>query len=184
MIDADYTGEVKIIMVNYNEQDYEVKKGDKIAQLIVEKIMDEEIVLVKELDSTEREAKGFGSSDTEMSKQVGTGANLLTKHSWEVPGRSDQPNSHNQSLSEKVLSEHSKNQPDRGCRETPSQPMMTKQVRTGANLLTNPFQKVTRPTDYKEGHNPHKQKIHISEITQKEFRQAYRNGEATGIVKF
>ena len=63
--------------------------------------------------------------------------------------------------------------------------MMTKQVRTGANLLTNPFQKVARPTDHREGHNPHKQKkIHISEIIQQEFRQAYRNGEATGIVKF
>ena len=94
VIDADYTGEVKIIMVNYNEQDYEVKKGDKIAQLIVKRIMDEEIVLVKELDITEREAKGFGSSDTEMSKQVGTGANLLTK--------SPHQNLSNTSLSEPI----------------------------------------------------------------------------------
>ena len=72
-----------------------------------------------------------------MTQQVRTGADLLTKHSWKVTGRSDQPNSHNQSLSEKVLSEHYKDQPDRGYREKPSQPMMTKQVRTSANLLTN-----------------------------------------------
>src|SRR6201995_467049 len=142
-------------MVNYGEQDYEAQKEDKIAHLIVERIMDEEIVLVKELDITERGEKGFGSSDTEMNKQVGTsanlltksphqnfsrtslsnrlrrdrqetprlgimtqqvrtGADLLTKHSREVTERSDQPNSHTQSLSEKVLSEHSENQPDRG----------------------------------------------------------------------
>ena len=41
--------------------------------------MNEEIILVEELDTTERGTKGFGSSDTEMNKQVGTGANLLTK---------------------------------------------------------------------------------------------------------
>ena len=75
-------------------------------------------------------------------------------------------------------------QPDRGCRETPSQPMMTYQVRTGADLLTNHFQKVTNPTEHRKGHNPPKNnKIHISEITQKEFRKAYRDGEITGIVK-
>ena len=63
--------------------------------------------------------------------------------------------------------------------------MMTKQVRTSADLLTNQFQKVIVPTDHRGGHNtPKSNKIHISEITQKEFRQAYQNGEATGIVKF
>src|SRR6201999_3019812 len=153
---------------NYGEQDYEVQKGDKIAQLIVERIMDEEIVLVKELDITERGVEGFGSSDTEM-----------------ITERSDQPNSHTQSLSEKVLSEHFENQPNRGCRKTPNQPMMTKQVHTGANLLTNQFRKVTRPADCRRSHNPPKNnKIHISEIRQKEFRRAYRDGETTGIVKF
>ena len=227
VIDADYTGEIKIILVNLSNQDYEVKKGDKIAQLIVERIMNKEMEIVKELDTTERGAKGFGRSDTEMNKQVSTsanlltkslhqnwpgislsetmkkqgcqgtprprmmtqqvhtGADLLTKHSWEPMGRLDKPNSHNHSLSKKVLSEPSKDQPDRGYRETPSQSMMTKQVRTGADLLTNQFQKVTRPTDRRESHNPHKgKKIRISEITQKEFCQAYRNGEATGIVRF
>ena len=41
-----------IILVNLGDQEYEVQKGDKIAQLIVERIMKEEIVLVKELDTT------------------------------------------------------------------------------------------------------------------------------------
>ena len=72
VIDADYTGEVKIILVNLGDQDYEVQKGDKIAQLIVERIMNEDIVLVKELDTTKRGMKGFGSSDTEMNKHTKT----------------------------------------------------------------------------------------------------------------
>ena len=63
--------------------------------------------------------------------------------------------------------------------------MMTKQVCTGVDLPTNQFQKVIIPTDRRRGHNPPKSnKIHINEITQKEFRRAYRNGETTGIVKF
>ena len=120
-----------------------------------------------------------------MTQQVRTSANLLTKHSWKVTGRSDKPNNHNRSLSEKVLCEPPNGQPDRGCREMPSQPMMTKQVRTGADLLTNQFQKVIIPTDRRRSHNPPKSyNIHTSEITQKEFRRAYRNRETTGIVKF
>ena len=192
--------------------------------------MNEEIILVGELDTTERGTKGFGSSDTEMNKQVGTGAdlltkslhqnfssnslseptenrkkngcqeaprpammteqvrtgaNLLTKHSWKVTGRLDKLNSHNYSLNEKILSEPPNGQPNRSHRETPSQPMMTKQVRTGADLLTNQFQKVTRPADCRRGHNPPKNnKIHIGEITQKEFRQAYRDGETTELSNF
>ena len=45
VIDADYNGEVKVILVNLSDQDYEVHKEDKIAQLIVERILSEEIVL-------------------------------------------------------------------------------------------------------------------------------------------
>ena len=68
LIDADYTGEIKVILVNLSNKDYEVQKGDKIAQLIVKRIMDEEMVIVKELDTTERGLKGFWSSDTKMNK--------------------------------------------------------------------------------------------------------------------
>src|SRR6201995_2255711 len=135
VIDADYTGEVKIIMVNYGEQDYEVQKGDKIAQLIVERIMDEEIVLVKELDITERGAEGFGSSDTGMSKQVGTGANLLTK--------SPHQNSSRTSLNSRLR---------RDRQETPRPGMMTQQVRTSADLLTKHSRKVTARSEKPNRH--------------------------------
>ena len=46
VIDADYTGEIKVVLVNLGCQDYEVHKGDRIAQLIVEKILSEDMVLV------------------------------------------------------------------------------------------------------------------------------------------
>ena len=99
------------------------------------------MVVVKELDTTERGTKGFGSSDTEMNKQVGTGANLLTK--------SPPQNFSRTSLSKRL---------GRDRQETPRPGMMTQRVRTSADLLTNPFQKITRATDHGEGHNPHKRK--------------------------
>ena len=68
VIDADYTGEVKVILANLSDQDYEVHKGDKIAQLIVEIILSEEIVLAQDLEDTKRGTKGFGSSDKELTK--------------------------------------------------------------------------------------------------------------------
>ena len=79
VIDADYTGEVKVIMANLSDQDYEVHKEDKIAQLIVERILREEIVLVQDLEDTKRGTKGFGSSDKELTKQTGAGTDLLSK---------------------------------------------------------------------------------------------------------
>jgi dUTP pyrophosphatase len=63
VIDPDYTGEVKVILFNHGENDFEVKKGDRIAQLILEKCevppIGEIINLVKE---TERGSGGFGST--------------------------------------------------------------------------------------------------------------------------
>ncbi len=63
VIDPDYTGEVKVVLFNHGENDFEVKKGDRIAQLILERCetppIDEIINLVKE---TERGSSGFGST--------------------------------------------------------------------------------------------------------------------------
>ena len=52
VIDADYNTEINIIMVNLCDQDYIVPKADKIAQLIVEWIANEETILVEKLDNT------------------------------------------------------------------------------------------------------------------------------------
>ena len=113
VIDADYTGEIKVVLVNLGTEDYQVHKGDKIAQLIVERIISEEAILVHELETTTRGTKGFGSSDRRtprpdrMTKQSHTGAELPTNQSWKVTGRSDTQGSHNQHTkeAERLLSE-------------------------------------------------------------------------------
>ncbi|CCH63160.1 hypothetical protein TBLA_0J01650 [Henningerozyma blattae CBS 6284] len=63
VIDRDYTGEVKIMLFNHSEKDFEIIKGDRIAQLILERIIDDaEIVVVESLEESERGSSGFGST--------------------------------------------------------------------------------------------------------------------------
>ncbi|XP_075494957.1 deoxyuridine 5'-triphosphate nucleotidohydrolase [Primulina tabacum] len=62
VIDADYRGPVGVILFNHSDVDFEVKIGDRIAQLIIEKIMTPEVVEVDDLDSTLRGSSGFGST--------------------------------------------------------------------------------------------------------------------------
>uniref|UniRef100_A0A1I7UC26 dUTP diphosphatase n=1 Tax=Caenorhabditis tropicalis TaxID=1561998 RepID=A0A1I7UC26_9PELO len=62
VIDSDYRGEVKVLLFNFSDVDFEVKKGDRIAQLICERIGNPEYEQVTTLDTTERGAGGFGST--------------------------------------------------------------------------------------------------------------------------
>ena len=62
MIDADYRGPVGVILFNHSDTDFEVKPGDRIAQLIIEKIITPEVLEVDDLDSTVRGEGGFGST--------------------------------------------------------------------------------------------------------------------------
>jgi len=64
VIDRDYTGPVKIMLHNLSNDTYEIKKNDRIAQLILEKIETPDITLVDNLDNTERGSCGFGSTGT------------------------------------------------------------------------------------------------------------------------
>ncbi|HHW67407.1 MAG: dUTP pyrophosphatase [Epulopiscium sp.] len=59
-IDADYRGEIKVIMINLGEEDFIIQRGDRIAQMIINKIEEIEWIPVKELDHTERKDGGFG----------------------------------------------------------------------------------------------------------------------------
>ena len=62
VIDPDYTGEVKVVLFNHGDKDFEVKKGDRIAQLILERC---ETPMIKEiglLEETLRGSDGFGST--------------------------------------------------------------------------------------------------------------------------
>ena len=59
-IDADYRGEVKVILINLSENDFVIKSGDRIAQLVIAKHEQMEVVEVQTLSETERGAGGFG----------------------------------------------------------------------------------------------------------------------------
>ena len=61
VFDSGYRGEVMVILMNLGKEPYEVKKGQKIAQLVIKKIEKPEII-EDNLDETERGDKGFGSS--------------------------------------------------------------------------------------------------------------------------
>lgn len=60
--DAGYRGEYKIVLINLSSKDYKIKKGQKIAQVLIQKIENPEIEEVNELSKTERGAGGFGST--------------------------------------------------------------------------------------------------------------------------
>jgi len=62
VVDSDYSGEVKVILMNNGDEPYSIKVGDRIAQIIFEKIYTNELIEVDELDQTNRGTKGFGSS--------------------------------------------------------------------------------------------------------------------------
>jgi dUTP pyrophosphatase len=62
VIDEDYTGNVGVILFNHSETNFTVSKGDRIAQLIIEKIEYVDVVHVRDLSSTDRGTNGFGST--------------------------------------------------------------------------------------------------------------------------
>lgn len=73
-IDADYRGEVKVILINHGQRVFTVEHGDRIAQLVVAAVLQAEIVEVAELSETTRGAGGFGStgvSDPPVASAVG-----------------------------------------------------------------------------------------------------------------
>ena len=61
-IDSGYRGEVGVILANFGEADFEVRKGDKIAQIVVAPVTRPVVVEVDEIDDTDRGAGGFGST--------------------------------------------------------------------------------------------------------------------------
>ncbi|XP_039579440.1 deoxyuridine 5'-triphosphate nucleotidohydrolase, mitochondrial isoform X1 [Passer montanus] len=62
VIDEDYRGNVGVVLFNFGKESFEVKKGDRIAQLICERIYYPELEEVEALDDTERGEGGFGST--------------------------------------------------------------------------------------------------------------------------
>lgn len=61
-IDADYRGEIAVIVVNHGEADVTIARGDRIAQLVVQRVPDVELLVVEALPESARGAGGFGHS--------------------------------------------------------------------------------------------------------------------------
>jgi dUTP pyrophosphatase len=59
-IDADYRGEVKIAVINLGGKPYSVKRGDRIAQMVIKRVYQARLKVVEELDETDRNSGGFG----------------------------------------------------------------------------------------------------------------------------
>lgn len=63
-IDADYRGEIGIILINHSNTPFTIYSGDRIAQLVFNKVEQAEFVEVEELNDTERGEGGFGHTGT------------------------------------------------------------------------------------------------------------------------
>ena len=62
VIDSGYRGDIGVILFNSQYSDYNVEKGDRIAQLVLQKVEDFELVEASDLNNTDRSEDGFGST--------------------------------------------------------------------------------------------------------------------------
>lgn len=61
-IDSDYRGELKVILINHGAEQFEVRRGDRVAQLVLAPVTRAVWLVADELDQTERGEGGFGST--------------------------------------------------------------------------------------------------------------------------
>lgn len=62
VIDSQYRGEIKVLLFNHTDAEFQIRKGDRIAQLIIQKVETVQFIKVDELENTARGEGGFGSS--------------------------------------------------------------------------------------------------------------------------
>jgi len=61
-IDSDYRGELKILLINHSEEEFEIKIGERIAQAVIKEVIQAKFEEVDELSETKRGERGFGST--------------------------------------------------------------------------------------------------------------------------
>ncbi|NBP73192.1 MAG: hypothetical protein EBU57_08550, partial [Alphaproteobacteria bacterium] len=91
-IDSGYRGEIAVILINHDrEETFEIKRGDRIAQLVIQQVEIAELVAVQELPTSERGAGGFGDcyrlpvSRGDPASATRRGARRGSPHRWAAP---------------------------------------------------------------------------------------------------
>jgi dUTP pyrophosphatase len=64
-IDADYRGEISVVLINHGEEDFMVERASRIAQLVIAPVVQLEILVVDALSTTTRGIGGYGSTGTQ-----------------------------------------------------------------------------------------------------------------------
>jgi len=59
-IDVDYRGEIKVILINWGKEPFYIQRGDRIAQMVMQRVEQVDFIVTDTLDSTERGQGGFG----------------------------------------------------------------------------------------------------------------------------
>ena len=68
LIDSGYRGEIAVVLINTDKyESFHGRRGDRIAQMVIQKVEEAKLILVAELDETERGTGGFGSTGKEFS---------------------------------------------------------------------------------------------------------------------
>ena len=80
VIDPDYRGEVKVLLVNSSQKKFDIKEGDKIAQLIFEKVASPAFRVLRSLAPTVRGSGGFGSTNTARVANSNSPPNIIPNH--------------------------------------------------------------------------------------------------------
>lgn len=62
VVDSDYTGEIKVALVNLSNEDYTVTNGERIAQMVIMEVCKANFAVCEQLDETDRGSGGFGST--------------------------------------------------------------------------------------------------------------------------
>jgi dUTP pyrophosphatase len=80
-VDADYRGEVKVLLINHGLEDFEVKRGDRIAQMIISKVEMNEFIettgIKDDLEDTQRDDGGFGSTGVVLGGSGSSGGGAI-----------------------------------------------------------------------------------------------------------
>ncbi len=62
VIDSHYRGEIKVLLFNHSDTEFQIEPGDRIAQLLIQKVARADFILVDQLNETARNEGGFGST--------------------------------------------------------------------------------------------------------------------------